>query len=74
MKTFGIRQVTVQRAKINRCRPVFNEWKADVELMYDGFSGAEKQTCRVAECSWSTVMALVIGVHRYGRLLCQGLR
>ena len=58
--------VTVQRAKINRTRPVFNEWKADIELMYDD-SVVQKRKL----IEWLEVAGLQCGLGdwrpRYGR-------
>ena len=62
--------VTVQRAKINRCRPVFNEWKADIELQYDD---SVVQKSKLVE--WLNVAGLQCGLGdwhpRYGRFTCK---
>lgn len=34
-KFADIRSVVVQRARLMRCRPIFNEWSCEVELVYD---------------------------------------
>ena len=58
--------VTVQRAKINRTRPVFNEWTANIELMYDD-SVVQKRKL----IEWLEVAGLQCGLGdwrpRYGR-------
>ena len=65
--------VTVQRAKIVRCRPIFQEWSANIELQYDDSVVQKKKLVE-----WLNVAGLQCGLGdwrpRYGRFCCQGLR
>ena len=58
--------VTVQRAKIVRCRPIFQEWSAKIELQYDDSVVQKKKLVE-----WLEVAGLQCGLGdwrpRYGR-------
>lgn len=62
--------VTVQRAKVNRTRPIFNQWQLDIELQYEDSVVTEKKLHE-----WLEVAGLQCGIGdwrpRYGRFSVQ---